>query len=258
MDDDPLDEINAGHNRTVEEATITTPEEEPSTNSGGEYGKDKTALATIRDEIIELRARMMMLETNQSNLLTRLLEMDTKPLSVKTTESSEPAAANTGARTEKTTHKPGSIEPCANAAIANMTNYEASKVARTGTNQPGVIREIITRQNMKQTKAPTMMPKDQADQVQWIQPMTRRLNEIELSVYDRFYEPTTMIKIGTCLYNENSVTFRSLSLVPVNKPLDQSHKYEQATVGTKLHISRAFIRDNFHYLTIIKRTHGSD
>ena len=72
VDDNPLNEINAGHNRTVEEATITTPEEEPSTNSGGEYGKDKTALAAIRDEIIELRARMMMLETNQSNLLTRL------------------------------------------------------------------------------------------------------------------------------------------------------------------------------------------
>ena len=78
-----------------------------------------------------------------------------------------------------------------------MTNYEASKVARTGTNQLEVIREIITRQNMKQTKAPTVMPKDKADKVQWIQPMTRRSNEIKLNVYDRFYEPTTMIKIRT-------------------------------------------------------------
>jgi hypothetical protein len=72
MDVDPLDEINAGHNRTIEEATIITPEEEPSTNSGGGSGNDKTVLATIRDEMIKLRTRMMMLETNQSKLLTRL------------------------------------------------------------------------------------------------------------------------------------------------------------------------------------------
>jgi hypothetical protein len=57
MDDDPLDEINAGRNRTVEgesnqslpdeEATIITPEEEPSTNSRGGFGNDRTVLATI-------------------------------------------------------------------------------------------------------------------------------------------------------------------------------------------------------------------
>jgi hypothetical protein len=88
--------------------------------------------------------------------------------------------------------------------------------------------------------------------------MTRGSNEIKLSVYDRFYEPAAMIKIRTCLYNEDSVTFKSLSLVPINKPLDQSHKYEQATVGIKPHISRASIKNIFHYLTVIKSTHGSD
>jgi hypothetical protein len=88
--------------------------------------------------------------------------------------------------------------------------------------------------------------------------MTRGSNEIKLSVYDRFYEPTTIIKIRTCLYNEDSVTFKSLSLVPINKPLDQSHKYKQATVGIKPHISGAFVKDNFHYLTVVKSTHGSD
>ena len=118
MDDNPLDEINAGHNRTVDEAAITTPKEEPSTNFGGGFGNNKTVLATIQDELIKLRARMMMLETNHSNLLTRLLELDAKPLPVKTTEPSEAAAADDGAVTEITTQEPGSIEPCANAAIA--------------------------------------------------------------------------------------------------------------------------------------------
>ena len=67
-----------------------------------------------------------------------------------------------------------------------------------------------------------------------------------------------MIKIRTCLYNEDSVTFKSLSLTPINKPLDQSHKNEQTSVGIKLHISRAFVKNNFHHLTIIKISHGSE
>jgi hypothetical protein len=121
---------------------------------------------------------MMMLEINQSNLLTRILELDAKPLPVKNTEPSEPAAADDGALTEKTTQEPGSIEPCANAAIADRTNYEASKVARTGTNQLEMIREITTRQNMKQPKPSTMMPKNQTNLVQWIQPTTRGSDEI--------------------------------------------------------------------------------
>ena len=102
------------------------------------------------------------------------------------------------------------------------------------------------------------MPKNQADQVQWIQPMTRESNEIKLSVHDKFYESTTMIRIRTCLYDEDSVTFKSLSLIPDNKPLDQSHKYGQATVGIKPHIGTAFIKDNFRYLTVVKSTHDSD
>jgi hypothetical protein len=191
MKDNPLDEISAGNNSTVEETAITTPGEATSTSPGDGFENDKIVLATIQDEIIKLGAKMMMLETNKSNFLTRFLELDAKPLSVKTTEPSEPAAANDGAWTETTTHEPGSIEPCANAAIATMTNNEASKVARTGTNQQEVIREIIKRQNMKQTKATTMMPKNKEDQVQWIQLM-RSSNETELSVDDRFDEPTTV------------------------------------------------------------------
>jgi hypothetical protein len=131
-------------------------------------------------------------------------------------------------------------------------------VARTGTNQLEVIRELTMRQNMKQPKASMKTLKNQTNLVQWIQPMTRGSDEIKLSVYDRFYEPAAMVKIRTCLYNGDSVTFHSLSLVPINTPLDQSHKYEQATMGIKLHISRAFIIDNLHHLTIIKSTHGSD
>jgi hypothetical protein len=70
-------------------------------------------------------------------------------------------------------------------------------VARTGTKQLEVIREITTSQNMKQPKASTIMPKNQTDQIQWIQPMTRGSTEIELSVHDRFYKPAAMIKIRT-------------------------------------------------------------
>jgi hypothetical protein len=254
VNDNPLDEISAGNNSTVEETATTTPGEETSTNLGGGSGIDKTVLATIQDELIKLGAKMIMLETNQSSLLTRFLELDAKQLPVKTTEPSEPAVANDGALTETTTLEPGSIEPCTNAAIATMTNHEASKMARSGTDQQEVIREIIERQNMKQTKAPTMMPKNREDPVQWIQLM-RRSNETKLSVDDRFNEPTTMIMITTYLYNEDGVTFKSLRLVPINKTLDQSHKYERASVGIKPHINRAFIKDTFHYLTI---THGSD
>jgi hypothetical protein len=79
MDDNPLDEINAGHNRTADEAATTSPKEEPSTSFRGGFGNNNTALAAIQDELIKLRARMMMLETNQSNPLTRLLEQDAKP-----------------------------------------------------------------------------------------------------------------------------------------------------------------------------------
>jgi hypothetical protein len=254
MNDNPLDGISAGNNSTVDETATTTPVEETSTNLGGGSGNDKTVLATIQDELIKLGAKMTTLETNQSILLTRFSELDTKPLPVKTTKPSDPAVANDDALTETTTHEPGSIEPCANAAIATMTNYEASKMARTGTDQPEVIREIFKRQNMKQTKAPTMMPKTKEEQVQWIQ-LIRRQNETKLRVDDRYNEPTTMIKIKTYLYDEDSVTFKPLRLAPINKRLDQSQKYERASVEIKPHINRAFIQDTFHYFTI---THGSD
>jgi hypothetical protein len=78
-----------------------------------------------------------------------------------------------------------------------MTDYEASKMARTGTDLQEVIRELFKRQNMKQTKAPTMVPKTKEDQVQWIQLM-RRSNITN--------KTTTMMKINPHLYNEDSVT----------------------------------------------------
>jgi hypothetical protein len=135
---------------------------------------------------------------------------------------------------------PGSIEPCTNAAVATLTNHEASKMARTGTDQQEVVREIFKRQNMKQTKAPTMMPKTKEDQVKWIQLM-RRPDETKFSVDDRYNEYTTMIEIKNHLYDVDSVTV---------KPLRQSQKYERASVEIKPHINRAFFQDTFHYLTI--------
>ena len=104
-------------------------------NTGGGSEDDKTVLATMQDEIIKLRAKMMELETNQSTLLARLAELDAKPLSVGNAETSEPAVAteaaliameettdNDDALAGGTVHKPGSVEPCANAANASMTN----------------------------------------------------------------------------------------------------------------------------------------
>jgi hypothetical protein len=246
MDDSALDDISAGNNNNAEETATTTPGEETSTNLGSEIEKDETALATIQDELIRLRAKMTMLKTKQFNLLTKLLDLDTKPLPVKTTGSSDPAVANNGAMTETATHEPGSIEPCADAAVTTMTDYEASKMARTGTDHQEVIREIFKRQNMKQTKAPTMVPKTKEDQVQWIQLM-RRSNETN--------ETTTMMKINHHLYNEDSVALEPNRLVPINKHLDQSQKYERALVEIKPHTNRAIIQDIFHYLTI---TQGSD
>jgi hypothetical protein len=83
----------------------------------------------------------------------------------------------------------------------------------------------------------------------------RRPKETKLSVDDRYNKPNTMIKIKTHLYDEDSVTFKPLRLAPINKPLDKSQKYERASVEIEPHITRAFIQDTFHYLTI---THGSD
>ena len=74
--------------------------------------------------------------------------------------------------------------------------------------------------------------------------MTRGSNEIKLSVWDRFYEPTTMIEVRTCLHNEDSVTFKSLSLVPDNKPLDQSHLVKLISATTELLRGKA----TTHYL----------
>jgi hypothetical protein len=74
---------------------------------------------------------------------------------------------------------------------------------------------------MKQTKAPTMVPSNRENQVQRIQLM-RRSTETKLSVDDRYNEPTTMIKIKTYLYNEDSVTFKPLRLVLTNRPLDRN------------------------------------
>jgi hypothetical protein len=241
VDDNPWDDMSVDNNSTAGETATSNPGGETSTNLGGGFENDKAILATIQDELIRLGAMMTTLETNQSNLLTRFLELDTKPPPVKTTEHSDPVAAYIDALTETTTH-----EPCANTAIAAMTDYEASKMAMTWPEQPEVIREIFKRQNMNQTKASTMMPKNRGDQAQWIQLM-RRLNE---TVDDKYNETTTVIKIKTHLYNEDSVTFRPLRLTPVDKPLDQSQKYEQTSVETKPHTNRVFIQDTFHYLTI--------
>jgi hypothetical protein len=87
---------------------------------------------------------------------------------------------------------------------------------------------------MKQTKAPTMVPKTKEDQVQWIQLM-RRSNVTN--------ETTTMMKINHYLYNEDSVAVEPIRLVPIDKHLDQSQKYKRASVEIKPHTNRAFIQD---------------
>jgi hypothetical protein len=190
-----------------------------------------------------------MFETSQSNLLTRFLELDTKPLTVKTTEPSDPGETDEITLTATTTHEPGSIEPRAKAAFDIKIDYEASKMAKTGTDQPEVIREIFETQNMKQTKAPILMPKNRQDRVQWIQ-LRRESYETELSVEDMHNEPTTMINIMTYLHKEDSVTGEPLRLASINKPLDQSQNYEQVAVEIEPHINRAFIQDTFHHFTI--------
>jgi hypothetical protein len=145
VNDNPLGEINAEKKSTVEK----TEGKGTNTKLGGGLGKDRTALVTIQDEIVKLRAKMTMLETSRSNLLTRFLEMNTKPLPVRTTEPSDTVVTNDSTLTEMTT-----IEPRA------KTDHEASNMAKTGTDQPEIIREIFETQNMKQTKAPIMMPKN--------------------------------------------------------------------------------------------------
>jgi hypothetical protein len=240
VNDNPLDEMNADQSSTVEETDDKTQGEETSTEPGGGFGNDRTALVTLHDEINELRAKMIKLETSHSDLLTRLLELDTKPLPVKTTESSDSAVANNDALTETTTHEPGSIEPCANAAITIVTDYEVSKMTRTGTDPQEGIRELFKRQNMKQTKAPTMVPQTKENKVQWIQLM-RRPNITN--------ETTTMMKINYNLYDEDSVTVEPIRLVPIDRHLDQPQKYEQTSVRTKPHTDRAFNQDISHHLT---------
>jgi hypothetical protein len=84
VNDNPMDEMNADQSSTTEETDTKTQGEETSTKLGGGFVDDRTALVTIQDEIVKLRAKMIMLETSQSNLLTRFLELDTKPPSPQT------------------------------------------------------------------------------------------------------------------------------------------------------------------------------
>jgi hypothetical protein len=141
------------------------------------------------------------------------------------------------------------IEPRAKAALAAKTDHEASNMAKTGTDQPEIIRKIFEIQNMKQTKAPIMMPKNREDRVQWIQ-LGRESDEIKLNVDIKYNEPATMINIMTYLNKEDSVTVEHPRRASVNKPLDQSRKYEQVSVGIKPHINRASIQDTFHHLSL--------
>ena len=161
---------------------------------------DKTVIETMQNEITELRAKMMEMETNQSTLLARLTELDTKTPSVGTAETSELAVATEAALValEETTDNddaptgrafaaipdpieqisdgtkapnipetrartvdmPNSVETCANAANASMTNYKAGKVARTRTDQPEVVREVIKNEDV--TKTTARQPKEDA------------------------------------------------------------------------------------------------
>jgi hypothetical protein len=148
------------------------------------------------------------------------LELDTKPSPVKITKPSDPGETNDSTLTETTTHEPGPIEPRAKAAFATKTEYEASKMAKNGTDQPEVIRELFETQNMKQTKAPIMMPKNREDRVQWIQ-LGRESNETKLSKEDEYNEPTTMINIVTDIYKEDSMNVEPLRLISINRPLDR-------------------------------------
>jgi hypothetical protein len=139
--------------------------------TGGGSEDDKTVIETMQDEITKLRAKMMEMETNQSALLARMTELDTKPPSVGTAETSEPTVATEAAliAVEETTdnddaltgrtfaaipdpigqmsdgteapNMPESIAPGANAA--SKTNCKANKVARTSTDQPEVGKEIM-------------------------------------------------------------------------------------------------------------------
>jgi hypothetical protein len=104
-----------------------------------------------------------------------------------------------------------------------------------------MIREIYKRQNIKQTKTPTMSPKTKEDRVQRIQ-LIRRSNKTNVI--------TKMMKINPHLYSEDSVAVKPIRPAPIDEHLDQSQKYERASVGIKPHTFRTVIQDIFHCLTI--------
>jgi translation initiation factor IF-2 len=72
---------------------------------------------TMQDEITKLKAKMKEVESNQSTLLARLTELETKPSSVVTAEISEPAvAAEAAPQMELTSEAPR--EPAAPTPVA--------------------------------------------------------------------------------------------------------------------------------------------
>ena len=290
--------------------SITSKPEEPHgarTNQMKTVGgseDDKTVIETMQDEITELKAKMMEVESNHSTLLARLMELETKFSSVETAEVSDPGVATEAApvaveettdtddaltgraievipdpfgqksdgtkapnmpgATARTVDKPKSVEPCANAANASMTCYKASKMARTRTDPPEVVREVskkedVTKattkdiepvvmfnkeQNMKETKKPPeKVAKNQSTQVQCVQTIwTRKLDEIELGEYDEFYESTTKAKNNpmtkTHFNAEGKVTFKPLLLIPNSTHSDQSNKSGQAAENIVLYVRR--------------------
>jgi hypothetical protein len=168
-------------------------------------------------------------------------------------------------------NKPRAVEPCANAAQANMTNYNASKLARPRTDLPEVAREGAKKEDVTkgerdpESNKPCSSPRPRFVEppdkrpmpamasnknVLRVQPIrTRKPDEIEKGEYDKFYGSTASNMNGpmtqTHFIAEGEVTFKSFLFDPDSQPSEQFNKQGQAAEHIKLNIRRVFVTDDF-------------
>jgi hypothetical protein len=124
-------------------------------------------------------------------------------------------------------NKPKIVEPGANTAQANMTSYEASKMARPGADPPEVAREGTEDEDDQESDNYCSSSKQRVVEPPDKLPMTTMASD----------------KIHT--FAEGDMTFKSLFSDPDSQPPEQFDKHGQEAEIINLHIRRIFVTDDF-------------
>ena len=209
--------------------------------------------------------------TDDDDAFTRAFPFNTDPIRPMSDETKVPNMSETAAGA---VNKPKVIEPCANAAQANMTSHEASTMARPETDPPEVAREGTKDEGDPESDNPCsssrqrfVEPTDKLPMtatawdkihvfagmasnkmVQCVKPFRmRKPDENEKGVYDKFYGSSAENMIGpmTQIHAKDGVAFKSLLFDPDRQPPGHFNKYGQAAEMIKRHIRWIFVTDDF-------------